>query len=101
MLKHRSPPVWFTWAWISSLPSLVRLRKRKIRKPLPSAYFAMPLKDGDMAFGFGLSSPYGLSVDWDETGSSALCARRHLTQLSSLCELMTLNFNPTFSLKLA
>ena len=71
-------------------------------KPLPSAYFAMPLKDGDMAFGFGLSSPYGLSVDWDETGSGAFAPGGILRYSSPhYAELMTLNFNPTFSLKLA
>lgn len=70
-------------------------------KPLPSAYFSMPLKDGDMALGLGLTSPYGLSVDWDEVGSSAFAPGGVLRYTSPhYAELMTLNFNPTFSAKI-
>lgn len=70
-------------------------------KPLPSAYFSMPLNDGNMAVGLGLTSPYGLSVDWDEVGSGAFAPGGVLRYSSPhFAELMTLNFNPTLSVKI-
>jgi len=71
-------------------------------KVLPAAYFTTPLWDDRCVFGLGLTSPYGLSVDWDETGSSTFATPTGSLRYSSphYAELLTLNLNPTVGLKL-
>src|SRR6478735_7113514 len=71
-------------------------------KPLPAAFFATPLIDDTWAFGLGITSPYGLSVDWDEANSSAFAPATGSLRYQSphFAELMTMNFNPTVSIKL-
>lgn len=71
-------------------------------KVLPAAYFATPVLDDKCVFGLGLTSPYGLSVDWNETGSSAFAAPAGALRYTSphYAELMTLNLNPTVGIKL-
>jgi long-chain fatty acid transport protein len=71
-------------------------------KPLPNVFFATPIQDGDMAFGLGITSPYGLSVDWDTEDSSAFAPGAGVLRYTSpnYAELMTLNLNPTLSFKL-
>lgn len=77
-------------------------------KALPAAYFTTPLFDDTWAFGLGITSPYGLGVDWDERNSSAFAPATPTSPVPGslrytsphFAELMTINLNPTVSIKL-
>jgi long-chain fatty acid transport protein len=71
-------------------------------KFLPNAFFAIPADEENMAYGLGITSPYGLSVDWDTDGSSAFAPGVGVLRYTSpnYAELMTLNLNPTVAFNL-
>lgn len=62
-------------------------------KALPALYAAMPLKDDRFVVGLGLTSPYGLSNEWDKNGALRYAA-------PWFTELKTINFNPTIAWKI-
>ncbi|MDG1892852.1 MAG: outer membrane protein transport protein [Verrucomicrobiota bacterium] len=71
-------------------------------KLLPSAYASMPLKDGQYVMGLGITSPFGLSNEWQNSGGFAddtnPAALRYATPHFS--ELQTVLVNPTLAFKL-
>jgi long-chain fatty acid transport protein len=76
-------------------------------KLLPNLFIASPLKkDGTLAFGFGITTPYGIGSSWDTDASafapptavSAPGAFRYTAPY--FAELKTVNFNPGLALKL-
>ena len=66
-------------------------------KFLPTAYASMPILDGKYVVGLGITSPYGLSNEWKNTGGFADAANpgslRYTTPHFS--ELQTILVNPT------
>jgi long-chain fatty acid transport protein len=70
-------------------------------KMLPNGFGSMPLFDGNLSLGVGLTVPFGLSNDWDP-GSPAFAhptgVLRYQTPYSA--ELKTINANPAVGLKL-
>jgi len=70
-------------------------------KVLPNAFGSVPLLDGQLALGLGVTVPYGLGSDWDKN-SSAFSAPagvlRYTAPYSS--DLQTINVNPALAVKL-
>ncbi len=62
-------------------------------KLLPNLFAAWPLSDQKWAFGLGVTTPYGLSTEWDPNGLFRYSAPH-------FAELMTVNFNPTVAARL-
>ncbi|MBC2601356.1 OmpP1/FadL family transporter [Puniceicoccus vermicola] len=63
-------------------------------KFLPNAYGVVPFADGKWAFGLGVSVPFGLAADWEQTGAFAPGGLlRYSAPYSS--ELLTVRINPT------
>lgn len=68
-------------------------------KFLPNLFVAAPFDDNRFAAGLGITTPYGLGNEWDQSGRFAdPTGWRYQTPYSS--ELMTINLNPTFAIKL-
>jgi len=63
-------------------------------KILPNFFAAMPVKDSKYAFGLGLTVPYGLSVEWKQDPTSPF---RYTAPHFN--ELITINVNPTFTMR--
>ena len=70
-------------------------------KILPNAFWVMPLENKDIAIGLGITAPFGLSVDWDETSSAFAPGGVLRYTAPHYDELMTINFNPTVAYKLS
>lgn len=65
-------------------------------KALPNFFGAVPLASGKMAVGLGITTPYGLSNEWDPGLKSPIrYTAPHFT------ELKTINLNPSFAVRLA
>jgi long-chain fatty acid transport protein len=71
-------------------------------KLLPNLFMAMPLENTNIAIGLGITAPFGLSVNWDNEGTSAFAPPGGVLRYTSAhyAELMTMNFNPTVAFKL-
>ncbi len=69
-------------------------------KPLPNAFFGMPLGDGQFGAGLGITTPYGLGPTWDQ-GSSAFARPGGLWRYQAPYEaqLTTININPGVAAK--
>jgi long-chain fatty acid transport protein len=69
-------------------------------KLLPDFFASMPLMNDRLAVGFGISVPYGLSMEWDQ-GSSAFqpFAGTLRYQTPYFAQLTTINMNPTISFR--
>lgn len=63
-------------------------------KLVPAFYVSAPLKDDRFVVALGISSPYGLSNEWDQDGAFKYTA-------PYFTELKTINFNPTFAWKIS
>lgn len=61
-------------------------------KFLLGGFGSVPFKDGKYALGVGLTMPYGLSVEWDDSPTSPF----HYTA-PYYSKLTTININPTFA----
>ncbi len=72
-------------------------------KALANGYLVVPLKDEDITLALGLTSPFGLSVDWDDDAGSAFAPGTGVLRYTApyYSELMTANFNPTVAFKLS
>ena len=64
-------------------------------KLLPNFFAALPLKNDKYAIGLGLTVPYGLSVEWKQDPTSPF---RYTAPHFN--ELITVNANPTFTLRI-
>jgi long-chain fatty acid transport protein len=62
---------------------------------LPNLFASVPLKDARYAFGLGITTPYGLATEWEQSAGSPF---RYNAPYRS--ELVTLNVNPTFAIRL-
>jgi len=71
-------------------------------KALPNGFVAMPLTNHNLVLGLGITTPFGLSVNWDE-GTSAFAPTTGVLRYTSphYAELMTANFNPTLAYKIS
>ncbi|MBX3745351.1 MAG: outer membrane protein transport protein [Verrucomicrobiae bacterium] len=63
-------------------------------KLLPHFFAGGPLVDDRVALGFGVSVPYGLSIDWGEGDALRYTAARYV-------ELSSFNFNPSLAVRAA
>lgn len=64
-------------------------------KVLPNFFASVPLQDGKYALGMGVTVPYGIADEWKSDPTSPFrYTAPHFT------ELLTVNLNPTFSIKL-
>jgi long-chain fatty acid transport protein len=69
-------------------------------KALPNAFGYLPLFDGKVIAGIGLTAPYGLSSEWEKDGSFAdPFGLRY--QAPWFTEMKTINANPTLAFKLS
>ena len=70
-------------------------------KALPNFFASMPLDNDKFAVGLGVTVPYGLANEWN-TGSSAFNQPAGVLtyQAPYYSKLVTINFNPTVSIKL-
>ncbi len=68
-------------------------------KFLPNAFGAVPFQEGRFAAGLGITTPYGLSNEWETKGAFAdpLSLR---FQAPHFTELKTINFNPSVAARL-
>ncbi|MGC3960496.1 MAG: outer membrane protein transport protein [Verrucomicrobiota bacterium] len=70
-------------------------------KFLPNLFWATPLENTNITVGLGITAPFGLSVNWDNEGTSAFAPGGVLRYSAAhYNELMTMNFNPTVAFKL-
>jgi long-chain fatty acid transport protein len=65
-------------------------------KFLADAFLAVPLKDGDYAFGLGITMPYGLNVEWDQQSPTD----PFYYSAPYRSGMVSINVNPTFSVRL-
>ncbi len=63
---------------------------------LPSVYFSAPVGDGGLAFGLGITTPYGQGIEWDAASLYNPFAPISLYQ----AEIMMLDFSPTVAFRL-
>ncbi len=68
-------------------------------KFLPNLFISAPLKKDKFSIGLGVTTPYGLSNEWKESGSFTNPAGFRY-QAPHYSDLKTINFNPTFSARL-
>lgn len=68
-------------------------------KLLPNLFASTPLKDGVFALGLGITTPYGLGNEWEEKGAFGPGGNLRYTSAYQ-ADLKTINFNPTFAIKL-
>ena len=59
---------------------------------LPAVYAAVPLGDGRCMFGLGITTPYGQSTEWDESGLFTGLAPYQ-------AEMITINVSPNFAVR--
>jgi long-chain fatty acid transport protein len=62
---------------------------------LPNLFASVPLKDGKYTLGLGVTTPYGLATEWQQSAGSPF---RYTAPYQS--ELATININPTFAARL-
>lgn len=68
-------------------------------KFLPNAYAVFPTKNEKLAFGLGISVPFGLGAEWEQTGAFAPGGvLRYQAPYSS--ELLTVRINPVVSYRI-
>lgn len=70
-------------------------------KYLPAIFAAVPLKNRDIAFGLGITTPYGIGGEWD-ADSSAFAPFTGILRYQSAhsTDLKAFNFNPSAALRL-
>jgi long-chain fatty acid transport protein len=69
-------------------------------KFLPNLFATMPLYNGKLALGLGVTVPYGLGADWKtDTSAFSRPAGAWRYQAPYVAELKTFNFNPSVGLK--
>jgi long-chain fatty acid transport protein len=69
-------------------------------KLLPNAFATFPVMENKLAFGLGITTPFGLANEWEETGAFGPGGILRY-QTPYFAELVTANFNPTISGRLA
>lgn len=70
-------------------------------KLLPNFFASMPLKNDRFAIGLGVTVPYGLGNEWNQNSSAFAQPTGVLTYTAPyFSQLITVNFNPTISMKL-
>ena len=71
-------------------------------KLLPNGFAALPFMEGKFAVGLGITTPYGLSNEWDQKGAFADMANGSSLryQAPHFTELKTINCNPTVAARL-
>lgn len=70
-------------------------------KVLPNVFGSVPLLDGKLAIGLGVTVPYGLANEWDKNSSAFAQPTGALRYTAPYdAELQTINVNPAASLKL-
>ena len=70
-------------------------------KALPNVFGTLPLCDGKVAVGIGVTAPYGLSNEWDKDHGSFADPFGLRYQAPFFTELKTINANPTIAFRLA
>jgi long-chain fatty acid transport protein len=70
-------------------------------KLLPNIFISLPLKNDRYALGLGITTPFGLGNEWDTTSSAFAQPTGVFTYYAPhSSQLTTINFNPTFAVKL-
>jgi long-chain fatty acid transport protein len=70
-------------------------------KLLPNFFASMPLKNDRFAIGLGVTMPYGLGNEWNQNSSAFAQPTGAFTYTAPyFSQLITINFNPTISMKL-
>jgi long-chain fatty acid transport protein len=70
-------------------------------KLLPNFFASMPLKNDRFAVGLGITVPYGIANQWNQNSSAFAQPTGVLTYNAPFfSQLITVNFNPTISMKL-
>ena len=70
-------------------------------KILPAIFGAVPLKNREVVFGLGITTPYGIGSEWDvDTPAFAPLTGALRYQSPHSTDLKTFNFNPSVALRL-
>jgi long-chain fatty acid transport protein len=80
-------------------PSGVSAETENPWKLLPNFFASTPVMDDRVVVGFGLTTPYGLANEWEQTGAFADPLSLKY-QAPYFTELMTINANPTVAVRL-
>src|SRR5579883_259903 len=70
-------------------------------KLLPNVFGSLPLFDGKAAIGVGVTVPYGLSTEWDPNSPAFAPGGNLRYQAPHFANLLTMNLNPSFSIRLS
>jgi long-chain fatty acid transport protein len=68
-------------------------------KALPNLFASMPFYDNRLALGLGITTPYGISNQWDKKSNAFSDPTSLRYQSPYFAQLMTVNFTPTVSVK--
>ena len=77
----------------------VKAETKEPWKILPNLFASIPIQDGRLAFGLGITTPYGVGNEWKPTGAFGPGGNLRYTSAFS-AELKTINFNPSFAFRL-
>jgi long-chain fatty acid transport protein len=69
-------------------------------KTLPSFFASLPLFDDRLAFGFGVTIPFGLANQWSTSSSAFSRPGGALSSTAFFGKLTTYNFNPSVAVKI-
>jgi long-chain fatty acid transport protein len=70
-------------------------------KTLPNLFASIPSKNDKAAFGFGITVPYGLSMEWNQNSSAFTDPTSWRYSAPYFTALTTINFNPTVAVRLS
>jgi len=89
------------WKYRSSAVPGQKAATEDTWKLLPDFFASMPLRDNQLALGLGITTPYGIGSEWDDSSSAFRAPTSVLRyQTAYSAERMTVKFNPTLALRL-
>lgn len=89
------------WTFTSKSAPGQKAETKDTWKLLPDLFASVPIQNGKIAFGLGLTTPYGMASEWD-TGTSAFARPSGVLRYQSpySAQLTTINANPSVAVRI-